>query len=115
MNINITGGQVNIVGGNSRISVNGEVIGSRASKTYTAHKEGKNYIVSGTVEKNIYIGGNLIVCGNRHMIISGRPLPNRKDLIVEGDFIVNGNSHDISNIVELHGNIIDSSNRSIIR
>lgn len=91
MQFNLNGGQVNIVGGNASVTVNGETIRAKSGKSYTAHKQGKEYIVDGNsaeIDKNIFIQGN---------------------------FIVNGNSHDINNIVQLCGQVINNSNRSIIR
>lgn len=130
MNINISGGQLNIAGGNSTIRVdgakgqvnmtdgNGRVVNVRAGKSYSARKEGKDYVVRGTdgeIDKNICVQGNIIVNGTHNIILSGPYVQGRKDLVIEGNLIVYGTNHDINNIVQLNGNIIDNGMRNIIR
>lgn len=50
----------------------------------------------------------------KHIVLSGGYDRNLKDLIIEGDLIIHGSNHDITNIVQLDGQVIDNSYGSII-
>lgn len=119
MQINFNGGQLNIVSGNASIRVQDNVIDvSSQVKNYRAHRDGKNYIVNGnngTLKKNIHVKGNIVLNGMKHIVLSGGYNPNLKDLVIEGDLIINGSNHDISSIVQLDGQVIDNSYRSIVK
>jgi len=118
MQINLKGGQLNIVSDNGSITVNDDKVSINNKKSYTAHKEGKDYRVNGTdgeIERNVYVKGNIIVSGYRHIMLSGEYDPTLKDLVIEGNLIVDGSGHDIQNIVRLDGHIVDNSYRSIIQ
>lgn len=119
MQINLHGGQINIARGNGTITVqDGKVVTSNRKKSYTAHKEGKDYIINGTdatIEKNIYVKGNIIASGTRHIVLSDKYNQALPDLVIEGNLLINGSNHDIKNIVQLDGGVVDNSYKSIIR
>lgn len=118
MQINFNGRQLNVVSGKSSIQVqDNRASKSNKEKTYRAYKKDKNYIVNGsngTLERNIHVKGNIVLNGMKHIVLSGGYDRNLKDLIIEGDLIIHGSNHDITNIVQLDGQVIDNSYGSII-
>ena len=108
--------QINMSSGNGSINTN--MNNTRKRKSYSAHKDGDGYIVSGMgarIEKNILVYGDVVVSGMNNVVKYGKYVHGLPELEIEGDLVVSGMGNNIKYIVACGGQLVNNGmNNKII-
>lgn len=114
MQINMGGNgntQINIASGHERINAD------RKRKSYSAHKEGDDYIINGMasrIEKNILVHGDVVVSGMNNVVKYGKYKHGLPELEIKGDLVVSGMGNNIKYIVACGGQLVNNGMNNTI-
>lgn len=107
--------QINMASRNGSINTN--TSSTRKRKSYSAHKDGDDYIVSGMgarIEKNILVYGDVVVSGMNNVVKHGKYKHGLPELEIKGDLVVSGMGNNIKYIVVCGGQLVNNGMNNTI-